>query len=278
MRRAHTEGRWRILAGLLGLVVAASGCKSLGTADQSSGDEDSWLLDGGLIVQSRPLTGKVIGHSDGDTIDVAVEGSRERTRVRLSNIDTPEKARRRTPELGQDPWATEASDQMKALAPLGTTVVLRPVGGMSFRRMIAAVAIDGQDLGISMVRTGWALPLIFCRPSTNCAKANLTSMGAQALIEACVEAENAGLGVFSRERPLPELPYEFRDRAWGMREIVWVADYATERFYDFDKRNEVPACRQIVFALEDTNGRAEGMPPDSTRGSPVGSGYTRPQL
>lgn len=85
---------------------------------------------------------------DGDTVEVTVDGVRER--VRLLGIDTPEKGR-----CG----AEEATARLKDLLTAGQiTVVQDPVADARDRygRLLSYLEVDGTDVGEALVVEGYA--------------------------------------------------------------------------------------------------------------------------
>jgi endonuclease YncB( thermonuclease family) len=232
------------------------------------------------LVSSRleRIAARVQSNNDGDTLRVQLASDGRRTRVRLLFVDTPESASR--DREGQGPWASAATDALRELLPVGTRVTLETPGADIHGRYLARVLRDEGPLGPSldvnreMLRRGAAFPLLFCRPDVPCARADIERAGGKALRAACEEAQSKRRGVFS-ENGLTEQPFEFRDRAWGQPEIVWVGDLETYLYYPFERRHEVPVCRQVVFALRSSSGRAEPWRPAPTEsGHPEYAGFT----
>lgn len=112
----------------LALGVAASGIA--GAADGAS--------------DARSITGKVIGVIDGDTLTVLVD--REQVRVRLAEIDAPER--------GQ-PWS-KRSTQALSEKVFGKVVELRPVDTDKYGRTVAHVYLGDRQISRELVREGHA--------------------------------------------------------------------------------------------------------------------------
>ena len=95
---------------------------------------------------------------DGDTVDVDVDGSRQR--VRLIGIDTPETKKPDTPVQCFGP---EASAYTSSLLPVGTTLHLeRDVQARDdYGRLLAYVyrLPDGLFVNLAVVANGYARPL-----------------------------------------------------------------------------------------------------------------------
>ena len=121
---------------------------------------------------------------DGDTIDVTIDGHRER--VRLIGIDTPETKKPNTPVQCYGPEATAFT---KSLLPVDAALHLERdvVARDDFRRMLAYVylATDGTFVNMSIVRHGFAHPLTIAPNSAH----------ADEFVEAArvAEADNIGL-------------------------------------------------------------------------------------
>jgi micrococcal nuclease len=100
----------------------------------------------------------MIGVVDGDTIDVAIDGHRER--VRLIGIDTPETKKPDTPVQCYGP---EATNFTTSLLPADTPLHLERdiVARDDYGRMLAYVylATDGTFVNLTIIRKGFARPL-----------------------------------------------------------------------------------------------------------------------
>jgi endonuclease YncB( thermonuclease family) len=88
--------------------------------------------------------GKVVGIADGDTFNLLVKG--ERLRIRLAEIDTPEK--------GQ-PYGNRARQSLSALIYSKTVCVLE-VDRDRYGRIVGRVYAGGLDVNAEMVRLGAA--------------------------------------------------------------------------------------------------------------------------
>jgi endonuclease YncB( thermonuclease family) len=137
---------------LLGAVLVALP-KVLGTT--ALPPEVSDLLGTGKVERDRA---RVVRVSDGDTLKVRMpDGSEEY--VRVLGIDTPEV--HEAVECG----GPEASAAMRALAPVGSTVVLvrDPTQGDRDRydRLLRYVLRSGDDVGLAQLRSGLARVFVF---------------------------------------------------------------------------------------------------------------------
>lgn len=94
--------------------------------------------------------------ADGDTLDVSIDGSRRR--VRLLNIDAPERGHAGTPDQC---LAAESRAALAALAPVGSPVRLVTYGHDRFGRLLAGVHTpDGTLVNAELVRRGLAAPFV----------------------------------------------------------------------------------------------------------------------
>ena len=89
------------------------------------------------------LSGRVVAIADGDTLTVLTEG-REQVRVRLSDIDTPER---------RQPWGTRARERLSELA-FGQEVRVTVRDTDRYGRVVGRVWAGTTDLNAAMVRDG----------------------------------------------------------------------------------------------------------------------------
>ena len=92
------------------------------------------------------MQARVISVSDGDTIRVSTSG--QNITVRLACIDAP--------EMAQSPYGPQAKDQLKALIPLETSVLLSVQRRDRYGRSIAEVFKGNQSINQSLVSSGAA--------------------------------------------------------------------------------------------------------------------------
>lgn len=162
---------------LIVTVVIAAGtaaCTDPGATGPAGGGDDA-VVANAVVVQI----------ADGDTIDVTVDGRRER--VRLIGIDTPETKKPDTPIQCYGP---EATAYTTALVPVGTAVRLeRDVEPRDpFSRLLAYVyrADDGLFVNRALADGGFAAALSIA-PNT---------AHADELADAVAAARRAGLGLW----------------------------------------------------------------------------------
>jgi micrococcal nuclease len=136
-----------------------------------------------FLMADENYTGKCVGVTDGDTILVIKAG--RAVKVRLEGIDCP--------ELGQD-YGTRAK-QFTSMLVFGKDVQVKEYYPDKYHRMVARVAVGGQDVSLELVRAGLAWH--FKRYSSY-----------HLLKEAEKEARRAKAGLWSMPNPVP--PWKYR--------------------------------------------------------------------
>ena len=132
-----------------------------------------------IVAGAETFSAPVIGVSDGDTITVLREG--QRVRVRLANIDCPEKS--------QDFGAR--AKQFTSAKAFGKTVTVVSDGTDRYGRTTAEVILpEGMSLNKALVTEGYAWCYQrFCKD--------------QAYLEYETEARQQKLGIWSQLEPVP---------------------------------------------------------------------------
>ncbi len=96
---------------------------------------------------TRPFSGRVVGVTDGDSIDVLVKG--KSLKVRLAHIDAPEKRK-------SQPFAQQSKQALAALC-FGKEVQVIPSGYDRYRRLIAVIITpEKSNANLEMIRQGMA--------------------------------------------------------------------------------------------------------------------------
>ena len=95
------------------------------------------------------MDGRKIIVIDGDTVSVDGE------KVRILNIDAPESFRSRCES--ELKLALLAKERLMLLLRAGEVTIAR-AGQDRYRRTLARLAVDGTDVGESLIREGFALP------------------------------------------------------------------------------------------------------------------------
>lgn len=98
-----------------------------------------------LICWADSLSGRVVGVADGDTVTVLVNGH-DQYKIRVSGIDAPEK---------KQPFGQKAKAKMSELV-YDKDVVVEWHKKDRYGRTIGVVVVDGQDAGLSLLRSGLA--------------------------------------------------------------------------------------------------------------------------
>lgn len=95
--------------------------------------------------QAAPISGRIVGVIDGDTVDLLTE-SKQLVRVRLAGIDAPER---------RQPFGSAAK---KVLSGFVFSKPATLEGGKKDRygRLVAKVVVGGQDANLRLVRLGYA--------------------------------------------------------------------------------------------------------------------------
>lgn len=89
--------------------------------------------------------GRAVRVLDGDTIEVLSSGNHT-VRVRLANIDAPEKAQ---------PFGQRSKENLNQLVA-GQAVTIIDLGGDQYGRRIGRVMVNGQEANVEQVRAGMA--------------------------------------------------------------------------------------------------------------------------
>lgn len=161
----------------------------------------SILLTCVLLSDPSTLEGKVVRIADGDTITILVD--RQQVKVRLSEIDAPERA--------QD--FSQRSRQALADLVFGREVRIVTHGTDRYGRVIGDVFVGGKSVNEIMVRQGWAWNFVKYSQSPRLAE-----------LERQARAERRGL--WAGKNPIP--PWQYR------------AEQARKRQEKRQSRSQVP--------------------------------------
>lgn len=132
----------------------------------------------------------LVGVTDGDTIKVWRDRDRQVETIRLACIDAP--------ELKQQPWGMAARDRLLELAPIGSSVEVRPTSRDRYGRTVAEVSVLSQNLNLSLVQGGYAV--VYRDYLRGCDRG--LYLGAEG------EARDRRLNFWSQEHPT--YPWEYR--------------------------------------------------------------------
>jgi micrococcal nuclease len=97
------------------------------------------------VAHAETITGKVIGVTDGDTIDV-IDATKTTRRIRLGGIDAPEKAQ---------PFGHRSKQHLSDLV-FGKQVEVQSHKKDDFERAVGKVLVNGKDANLEQVRAGLA--------------------------------------------------------------------------------------------------------------------------
>lgn len=105
------------------------------------------LLASSALGQEAVVSVRIVGITDGDTVMALVTGS-QLLRVRLSWIDSPEKSQ---------PFGQRSKQHLSELV-FGRQVELHTHGLDRYGRTLATVMLDGADINLEQVLSGFAWP------------------------------------------------------------------------------------------------------------------------
>lgn len=141
---------------------------------------------------SRLKTATVINHIDGDTVYLV--GDKTLYKVRLACIDAPERK--------QKPWGKKATNRLKQIIPLKSTVKWEQYAVDRYSRPIGELFVNGQSINAQMVTEGHAFvyrPYLY-----NCVQTK------QEMLEGELWAKEQKRGVWGQNGP--QEPWQFRRR------------------------------------------------------------------
>jgi endonuclease YncB( thermonuclease family) len=175
---------------------------------------------------------------DGDTVHLK-ENIQGTNKVRLLSIDTPE-----TNFLGksQEPWGTSAKNYLHELLPPGTRVTIETDVEKTdhYGRLLAHIYKGSLDVNKEMVRQGQAVTYFIWPNMLNFKNFQL----------AYLEAKQNGRGIWNPSNPLPELPFEFRDRISGESQDKYVGDFFTKKYVAPNDYKKISIENRVFFFTE----------------------------
>jgi endonuclease YncB( thermonuclease family) len=203
----------------------------------------------------RYVEGRTVSNSfgdivtDGDTVRVEPLDGGPVMKIRMMGIDTPEsKLPVRGGVVGQQPWGDQAAAMLASMLPLGTRVTVEDHGTDRYGRTLGRLYVEDHfDVNYAMVRSGWALPYIYCT-GEDCVPGYLERENVAAYLNACEAARQEGIGVFDPYNPLDEAPFVFRLRMQRRRPEKYVGDFRTRRLYRPEEYHLVDVCRIVFFS------------------------------
>ncbi len=218
-----------------------------------------------LSAQAAPkvVQGVINRIVDGDTVNVQANPSRGfdsatefyagsdgagALKIRMLGIDAPE-THFPTPKhgiVGQQPWGDDATAYLEGFLKAGSSVTLQTWGLDKYQRTLGFVFSNKIDINLQMVRGGWAIPYIICSGPT-CTRQFFTDNRVREYLMSCDAARQEGRAIFSRSRPLKEMPFEFRMRMAERTPDKYVGNYDTMELYAPEDYKKVDVCRRIFF-------------------------------
>lgn len=150
------------------------------------------------VLMAMPVAAEtVVKIQDGDTLTVSAGG--QETVLRLSCIDAPETA--------QTPYGAAATNRLRQLIPVGSSVGIEVVDQDRYGRTVAIVTPAGksQSVNVSLVQEGKAV--VYRQYLSNCPGIR------DVLTDAEESARAQKLGLWAQANPV--MPWEFRRAAKG---------------------------------------------------------------
>lgn len=206
------------------------------------------VMGGCASVGADTLTGRVVSVADGDTITLLIAG-KEQVRVRLANIDAPEKAQ---------PWGKRAKRALSDLV-YGKQVRVEWTKKDDYGRVVGRVLVGrGFDAGEALVRDGHAW--VYVKYNSN---PDLPG------IEARARARRKGLWALPASQRIP--PWEWRHRprtpSPEAADVLKRARHDGRRYSCGGKRycRQMTTCAEAVYYLDHCgastlDGNHDGLP------------------
>lgn len=190
---------------------------------------------------------------DGDTLHFTLfrtQGS-EVLKARLVGIDAPEYhfPTEAGPVVGQGHWGADATEYLKTLLPVGTRATLNDFGKDKYGRTLGRLTYKGRDINLELVEGGYAVPYFYCI-GEDCTTDFFERNSVPRYVEGCESAQKRGLGIFNKEAPLKEMPYDFRRRMNNRQASSWVGNFRTRELFRPEDQYKVPVCDRVFFTSE----------------------------
>lgn len=195
----------------------------------------------GLQTLAKPTSYSAVVEkiSDGDTIQVKIDGSKKSSKVRLLGLDTPE-----TDFNGanQGKAAILARDFLKSLIPINSKVTLEVYANSEdiHQRLLVVVILNNIDLNQVMLSNGMAF-IYFIFPYDK-------SLQKKYAITAKDATENKR-GLFTDEYKNLVAPYIFRQEQKGSEGTMVVANESTKKLFHQIDIQHIPQYDRVFFAI-----------------------------
>lgn len=174
------------------------------------------------------ITCEVVGISDGDTL-TCLTAERLQLKVRLAEIDTPEKAQ---------PYGQKAKQALSDLA-FKKTITLQVQDRDRYGRTVARVSVAGQDVNREMVRRGAAW--VYRQYNRD-----------KLLLQDEAEAKAARRGLWALPEADIVAPWEWRKAGRQLNQVVAskaVSDASSDRYQCGTKRycKQMTSCEEAMY-------------------------------
>ena len=195
-------------------------------------------------VSADQLYGRVVRVQDGDTFTL-LTSNREEVRVRLAEIDCPER---------KQAWGNRAR-QALADKVFQENIRVAVVDVDRYERVVGRVFFDGRDINRELVAEGHAW--VYRRYMTD-----------RSLLDDEAAAKSASRGLWGDSRPIPPWQYRRGNRAGGQRSAP--EQQASGAFFCGSKRycGEMGSCAEARYYLNQCgltrlDGDGDGVPCES---------------
>lgn len=216
---------------------------------------------GGMLAISKAFAaaetdfyGTVMRIVDGDTIHFKNVNARKNApnmKIRMVGIDTPEthlESDRGTQSQGY--WGEAATEALERMLPVGSPAHVVSFELDKYGRVLGRVYSGERDINLKMVQLGWASPYFICSGPT-CDRQFFERESVEEYFAACERAREEGRGIYDPDRPLKEMPFEFRLRVQRRKHRRYVGQYSTGKLYTPSEYKRVDLCDRIFFDKEE---------------------------
>jgi endonuclease YncB( thermonuclease family) len=199
-----------------------------------------------ISAYAQEFTAKTIRILDGDTAKISLKPGQVHS-LRLMGIDAPEEhlvveiPSGGTTSAGQHPWGGLSTYALIKLLPLDANITVKSIGRDRYGRHVGTAYLNGADINLEMIKTGWALPYIICDGQ----ECEMYDIGKY--LSACHEARVLEKGIFNRENPLNEFPFVFRLRMQNRKPDKFVGDFFTKKLFSPSEYSKVDICNAVFF-------------------------------
>jgi endonuclease YncB( thermonuclease family) len=220
-----------------------------------------------VLATATSFTGTLQNIVDGDTVHVT-DGAGKLVKVRYLGMDAPEL---HFQNKSQGKWGALASERLHAMMNAQSAktdrsgrITRSTVDRTTKKAIKVEVTLEGQDkygrsLGyvkygntitnLEMVRTGWAVPYLYCARGECDAQWFIKAHVAD-YVAACETASSQKAGIFDAADPLEQTPDEFRRAEDGRAPYQYIGDFQTKKLYRPENGDSVEWCQRIRFEKE----------------------------